>query len=63
MPVPTSYWLTSSKQIDPSRGRRIPMCWGGVGLVSAVISTGNDTRQHIKMGHTLSRISTVAICI
>jgi hypothetical protein len=34
-----------------------PCCWCGVGPASAVVSTGNDTRQHIKMGHTLSRIS------
>jgi len=33
-----------------------PCCWCGVGPASAVVSTGNDTRQHIKMGHTLSRI-------
>jgi len=29
----------------------------GVGRTFAVVSTGDDTRQHIKMGHTLSRIS------
>lgn len=41
-----------------SFGRCIPpCCWCGVGPASAVVSTGNDTRQHIKMGHTLSRIS------
>lgn len=34
-----------------------PCCWCGVDPAFAVISTGNDTRQHIKMGHTLSRIS------
>lgn len=46
--------------IVPPQGECIPMCWGGDGPVSALLSTGNGTRQHIKMGHTLSRISTVA---
>jgi len=63
MPVPNPYWSVSSEQIVPPKANASPMCWGGVGPVSAVLSTGNDTRQHIKMGHTLSRISTVAICI
>ncbi len=37
-----------------------PRFRGGVGLVPAVVSTSNEVRQHIKMGHTLSRIYTHA---
>lgn len=63
MPIPNPYWSASSREIVPPKANASPMCWGGVGPVSAVSSTGNERRQHIKMGHTLSRISTVAICI
>lgn len=61
MLVPNSHWPAFS---EPPKGRGAsPSVGVELAPVSAVSSTGGDTRQHIKMGHTLSRISTVAICI
>ncbi len=54
---PDPDWADLSNEISPRTVQHPPCRWCGVGPASAVVSTGNDTRQHIKMGHTLSRIS------